>query len=86
MEGGLRSVTNIDWKVDENTLLSFQRESFAPLKSIEEVIVCNSTTMTGKVSKYISAILSEQAINEKRVSPRTQVKESMALGLSYAIF
>ena len=61
-------------------------ELFAPIKRVGEVVVRSTTTITGKVSRYISAILSMQAINEKRVSPRTQIKESIALGLSYAIF
>ena len=42
--------------------------------------------ITGKVNKYVTAIFSLQLINERLITPRTQVKEIIALGLSYTIF
>jgi hypothetical protein len=86
VDGGIESVTNIEWQWEENILFTFQIELFAPLKTLNEVVVRNSNNITAKVNKYVTAILSVQLINEKRITPRTQVKETIALGLSYTIF
>jgi hypothetical protein len=86
VDGGFESVTNLDWNMAENILFTTQLELFDPVKRLDEVIVRSSTAITGKVNKYVTAIFSLQLINEKRISPRTQVKESIALGLSYTFF
>jgi hypothetical protein len=86
VSGGLESVTNAEFHLDDNILLVSQLELFAAVKHLDEVVVRSSTTVTGKVTKYLSAIMSVQLINERRITPRTQVKESIALGLSYSIF
>ncbi len=86
VNGGLESVTNVDWSMDENLLLSSQLELFDPFKHLDEVIVRNTTTLTAKVNKYVTAILNVQVINEKHISPRTQIKEAISLGLSYTVF
>ena len=86
IDGGLESVTNVDWPMYENILFTTQLELFAPFKRMDEVVVRSTTAITGKVNKYMTAIFALQLINEKRVSPKTQVKESIAIGLSYTIF
>lgn len=86
VDGGLESVTNVDWNLAENIILSSQLELFDPFKHLDELVVRNTTTITGKVNKYVTAIFGLQVINEKRISPKTQIKETIALGLSYALF
>ncbi|MBI1804047.1 MAG: DUF3078 domain-containing protein [Ignavibacteriae bacterium] len=86
VDGGLESVSNVDWQMEDNILFTTQLELFAPFKRFDEVVVRSTTAITGKVNKYITAIFNLQLVNEKRISPRTQVKESIALGLSYTIF
>ena len=86
VDGGLESVTNLDWHLEENLLLTSQLELFSPFKRMDEVVVRGTATFTAKVSKYITSIASIQVINEKQISPLTQVKETIALGLSYTIF
>lgn len=84
-EGGMESVTNVDWKLAANLLLTAKIELFAAFKNFDEVIVRSDNTLAAKVSKYVTVNLNVQLINEKRVTPRTQVKETIAIGLSYAI-
>lgn len=84
--GGLESVTDVEMSLDNNILFTSHLELFAPIKQLDEIVVRSSTAITGKVNKYLSAIFSLQLINERRITPRTQVKESIALGLSYTIF
>jgi hypothetical protein len=86
IDGGMESVTEIEWQLEDNVLLTSKLELFAPFKTIDEIIVRNNSSVTAKVSKYITAILNVQLINEKKITPRTQVKETIALGLSYTIF
>jgi len=84
-EGGMESVTNVDWKLAANLLFTAKIELFAAFKNFDEVIVRSDNTLAAKVSKYVTVNLNVQLINEKKVTPRTQVKETIAIGLSYAI-
>lgn len=86
VDGGMESVTEVEWQLEDNILFSTKLELFAPFATIDEIIARNTSTVTGKVNKYITAILNVQLINERKVTPRTQVKETIALGLSYTIF
>jgi hypothetical protein len=86
VDGGLDSVTNLDWPIDENLLLTSQLEVFAAFKKFDNPVVRSITSLTAKVSKYVVAILTVQTIKEPQASPKTQIKETIALGLSYTIF
>jgi len=86
VDGGLESVTNLDWQIEENIQLSSQLELFTAFRKIGEVVVRNNNTLTAKISKYLTTILNVQLINEKQITPRTQIKESLTLGLRYTLF
>ncbi len=85
VDGGLESVTEVEWKIEENVLLTSKLELFAPMKKFSEVVVRGDNTLSIKVSKYILVNLNVQFINEKQITPRTQVKETLAIGLSYTL-
>ncbi len=86
VNGGLESVTAVEWKMDDNVLFASQLELFSPFKTMDEIVVRGTATLTMKVTKYLTSVASVQVINEKRITPRTQVKETIALGLSYTLF
>jgi hypothetical protein len=86
VEGGIESVTDVEWQLEENLLFTAKLELFAPIKTMDEVVVRSNSSLTAKVNKYVTAILNVQLINEKRITPRTQMKETLALGLSYTVF
>lgn len=86
VDGGIESVTNVEWQLEDNVLFTSQLEMFAPLKTLDEIVVRSSSALTAKVGKYITAILNLQLINDKRTTPRTQIKETIALGISYTLF
>ncbi len=86
VNGGLESVTSVEWKADDNILFSSQLELFSPFKKMDEIVVRGTATLTMKVTKYITSVASVQVINEKQITPRTQIKETIALGLSYTLF
>ncbi len=84
VQGGLESVTEFVWKLDENVGFSSKLELFSTFKNIDEVIVRSDNVLAAKVSKYITVLLNVQLLNEKRISPKTQVKETLAIGVSYS--
>jgi hypothetical protein len=85
VDGGLESVTDLEWHLDDNLLLTSKLELFAPFKTLDQIVVRNDNTLAAKVGKYVTVNLNVQLINERRATPRTQVKETLALGLSYAL-
>ncbi|HZV12615.1 MAG TPA: DUF3078 domain-containing protein [Candidatus Kapabacteria bacterium] len=86
VDGGLQSVTEVNLKIDDNVLFTAKLDLFDAFKSFKQIIVNSDNTITAKVSKYISAGLDVQFINDHTVSTRTQIKEGLGLNLSYSIF
>lgn len=85
IEGGLEWVTELAWNIDDNALLTSKLELFSPIKKANQVVVRGDNTLAVKVGKFITVNLNVQFINEQPVTPRTQVKQALAVGLSYAI-
>jgi hypothetical protein len=85
IEGGVEWVTEVAWNIDDNALLSCKLELFSPIKKVNQVVVRGDNTLAVKVGKYITVNLNVQFINEQPVTPKTQVKQSLAVGLSYAL-
>ena len=86
VSGGLESVTNIDLPIDENVMFTSQLELFSAFKQMDEVIMRNTTSLAAKVGKYVIVVLNVQLINEKQITPRTQVKQTLGIGVSYTVF
>jgi hypothetical protein len=86
VKGGLESVTDLEWKLEENILLVSQLSVFDPFSEAGDPVVLNTTTLTGKVNNYLSAMLGFQMIYDKAVSPRAQYKETISLGFNYTLF
>ncbi|MBX2989588.1 MAG: DUF3078 domain-containing protein [Bacteroidetes bacterium] len=85
VEGGIESVTDVEWKLAENILLTSKLELFAPLKKIDRVDIRSDTRLTMTVNKFITAVFSLQLLNVEPF-PRTQIKEVIALGFTYNVF
>jgi Protein of unknown function (DUF3078) len=85
VDGGLESVTELEWKLDDNILFKSKLELFGPFKTLDRIVVRNDNSLVSKVSRYISVVLNVQLVNEPDISPKTQVKETLALGLSYTL-
>lgn len=85
VDGGFESVTNIDLNLDENLVFTSKLELFAAFHALDEVIIRADNTLSAKINKFISVILNMQIINDRRVTPRTQIKETLSMGLSYTL-
>ncbi len=85
VSGGFESVTNIEWKFADNLLFTAKLELFSPFQKLNEAVVRSDNSITAKVNKYVSVIVNVQFINDRRVNLRTQVKETLGLGLTYTV-
>ena len=85
IKGGVESVTGLNWPFAENMLLTSTLEMFAPFTKLDQIIVRNDNTVSAKVNKYVSVNFNVTLINDARISPRTQTKQTLALGLSYTL-
>lgn len=83
--GGMESVTEVNWTFAENMKFASRLELFAPFKAMDEIIVRSDNSITAQVNKYVTVLFSVQLINEKEVTPRTQIKQTLALGLTYTL-
>lgn len=86
IEGGIESVTELELQIDSNIVFKSKLELFDPFKTIKVITVRMDNLLAMKVNKYIVASLGVQLINDAVVTPRTQIKEGLALGLTYSIF
>jgi hypothetical protein len=84
--GGLESVSELNANVAENIQLVGRLELFAPFQSMDRIIVRNDYSIVAKVNKYVSTGLTLDLINDVNVSARTQLKQALALGLTYTLF
>jgi len=85
VEGGIESVTDAEWKFAENMALTTKLALFAPFKTLDEIIVRNDNTVTAKVNEYVNVSFNVQFIHDVTVTRRTQIKEVLALGISYSL-
>ena len=84
-EGGIESVTDAQFSFEENLLVTSKLELFAPINNIDVVVARSDNSLTAKVSKIISVTLNVQFINDANVTARTQIKETIALGIVYTL-
>jgi hypothetical protein len=82
IEGGAESVTDATFHIEDNVEFVARLELFAPFDAMDKIIVRNDYTIVARVSKYVNTNLTVNLINDVNVSPRTQVKQALALGVT----
>jgi len=85
VEGGAESITEVEWKFATNMAFTMKLELFAPFKTMDKIIVRDDMGILAKVNELITAGINLQLINDWRVTPRTQTKQTLTFGLSYAL-
>jgi hypothetical protein len=85
VEGGFESITGFRWEFAENMMFITRLELFAPFKTLDKVIVRNDNTIAMKVNQFVTVNFNFQMINDVNVTPRTQMKQTLAVGLSYQL-
>lgn len=82
-EGGIESITDAEWNVDDNLLFKAKLELFSAFNNLDLWIVRSDNTLAAKLSNVISVTFNVQLINDANVQARTQIKEVLALGIVY---
>lgn len=86
VEYGAESVTDINFKFNEILLFTSKMELFSNLKRIDEIDVNWDNLFSAKITKYITASLNITLFYDKDISSKRQLKQTMAVGLSYNLF
>ncbi len=83
--GGLESVATFTWDFAENMLLASRLELFSAFNHLDRVIVRSDNVVSAKVNDFFSVNFNIQFVNDVTVSPKTQIKQTFALGFSYTV-
>lgn len=83
-EIGAESVTDINWKIKENSLFTSKLELFSNIKGFDEIDVNWDNVLSTKVSKYVAFNFNFKLVYDKDISKKRQIKQSIALGLTYS--
>jgi len=83
IEPGMESVTDYTKALMGNILLTSKLELFSNFKGIKEVDVKWDNIFSAKISKYISVSFNVKLFYDRDVSEKRQLKQSLALGLTY---
>ncbi|MCX7876977.1 MAG: DUF3078 domain-containing protein [Melioribacteraceae bacterium] len=82
-ETGIESVTDFDFKLDENIIYKSKLRLFSQFKSLDVWDVRFDNIIAAKVSKIISVNFNYLVVYEKVQSPKTQIKEALQVGLVF---
>ena len=84
IEYGAESVTDLEYKVSENILFKSKVEMFSNLEALNEVDVNWDNLVTAKVSEYINVSFNLNLFYDRDISKIRQIKQTLAVGLSYS--
>jgi hypothetical protein len=85
IQGGAESVSQLELPVDTNVVLRAKLDLFSPFKSMDRIVMHGETGLIAKISKMFSAELSALFVSDPDLSPFTQIKQGLSIGISYAI-
>jgi hypothetical protein len=83
---GVESASSFKYEVLENVLFTSQLNLFSAFDKLDVWDVRWDNVLTAKVNNYITTSVTVQLLHEIALSRRTQIKEVLALGLSYTLF
>ena len=83
VDGGIESVTTGEWQLAESLLFTSRLEIFAPFSALDETAVRNDSALTVKVVRYVSLNLHLQIVDDATASDKVQIKQALAMGLTY---
>jgi hypothetical protein len=83
VDGGLESVTDLELQVKQNVFFKSRLELFAALTEPRDLAVRSDNALAVQVSRNITVSLNVLIVKDKTLSEKTQLKETLTLGLSY---
>jgi hypothetical protein len=85
VEFGAESVTDLQVKLHENISLTSKLGLFSALSGFDEIDVDWDNLVTAKVTKYINVNFNFKLFYDKDLSSKRQIKQTLAIGLSYTL-
>ena len=82
-DGGFEAVVETEWPLNETTLFSSKLEVFAPVKELADTSIDFDNTISIKAGKFVTVNLNVQIVDDVTASKKTQIKQAIALCLSY---
>lgn len=83
VEPGISSVTNFKKKLEDNIIFTSDLDIFTDLEAFDRIDVLWENNLTFQVTKLINVTLDVDLLYDKDISDRRQIKQVLALGLSY---
>ena len=83
--GGVENVSMLKWEFAENMAFISRLELFAPFNAMDRVVLRSDNILTAKVNEYVNVGLNAQFVNDVNISPYTQIKQTLSLGVSYTL-
>lgn len=83
-EVGAESVTDVSWKVSENSLFTSKLELFSAFATFKEIDVNWDNILITKISKYFNVNFNFKLFYDRDISKMRQIKQAIALGVSYS--
>jgi len=77
-------VTDVSWKVSENSLFTSKLELFTVFNTFKEIDVNWDNILTTKISKYFNVNFNFKLFYDRDISKMRQIKQAIALGVSYS--
>jgi hypothetical protein len=78
-------VAHLDWKIAGSTAIVLNQEVFSPVDNPDQVFVRSDNSIVMKMNKYISMNFDVLLVQDVSVSLRTQIKQVLAVGVSYVL-
>ena len=85
-ETGVESVTDFNVKLGENLLYETKLGLFSAFEHIDIVDIKWDNKWTAQVAKYVNVNLNVLLYYDEDIVKKTQIKETLAIGLTYTIF
>lgn len=85
IQGGMEWITEASVKLDEDLLFTSKLETFAPFKTFDKWVIYNDNVLSAKITKLISVLFNVTLKYEEFVTPRTQIREGLSIGISYQL-
>ncbi len=83
---GVESVTSANFKLDDNLLYTSELRLFGTFNALDVWDVRWDNVITAQISKLVNVNLNVLLIYDEDQVKRTQLKEALQIGLTYALF
>jgi len=84
-EVGFESVSNLNYKIKKNILFTSNLDIFSNLKSFNQIDVRWDNLISAEVIKYITVSFNLQLYYDRDLSLKRQLKQYLAVGLTYSL-